>query len=92
MEIDIEQQLNRFRAIRDTKAKPLTQRNEVIKKFVDRLNADRRKVGFKELSPRFYAIKMAQSGLKSVWDLEWFYAYCDDAQNFSSTWWWSLKA
>jgi hypothetical protein len=32
------------------------------------------------------------AGIKSNWDLDWFYGYCNDAQNFSSTWWWSLKA
>ncbi len=91
MDINIEQQLNRYRAVRDNKVKPLTQRNEIIKMFVDRLNEGRREAGFKELSASFYAIKMAQSGLKSVWDLEWFYGYCNESKNFSSTWWWSLK-
>lgn len=92
MEIDVEKQLERFRAIRNPQEKPKVQRNELIRLFVDKLNEDRRGAGFKELSPSFYAIKMAQSGMKSVRDLEWFYGYCKEAKNFSSTWWWSLKA
>lgn len=69
----------------------LTQRQELIKRFVDRLNGDR-KGKYKALSPRFYAIKMAQSGITSITDLYWFYRYCEDAKDFSSCWWWSLSA
>ncbi len=68
-----------------------SERAEIVKKFVDKLNADRVRDGRKPLPASFYAIKMAQSGLKSNFDLYWFYGYCNDARNFSSTWWWALN-
>lgn len=68
-----------------------SERAEIVKKFVDRLNADRISSGYKPLKASVYAIKMAQSGLKTNSDLYWFYRYCEDAKNFSKCWWWSLK-
>lgn len=70
---------------------PKSERAEIIKKFVDRLNDDRKSSGRKALGANVYAIKMAEAGLKSNQDLYWFYRYCDDAKNFSSCWWWSLN-
>ena len=68
-----------------------SERAEIIKKFVDRLNADR--IGkYEPLPASVYAIKMAEAGLKTNTDLYWFYRYCDDAKNFSRCWWWALKA
>lgn len=71
--------------------KVLYPRQELIKKFVDRLNADRGGK-FRPLSPAFIASKMYQSGLKNDFLLNWFYGYCNDAKNFSKCWWWSLRA
>lgn len=90
MDIDAEKLLAHYRAIRETK-QPKTERHAIIKMFVDRLNQGRVENGWKELSPQFYAVKMAQSGLKSKSDLYWFYGYCNDAKNFSSCWWWALR-
>lgn len=64
----------------------------LVGKFTDKLDAVRKENGFKKLGAKFYSVKMAQSGLKTVRDLYWFYAYCNDAKNFSKCWWWSLKA
>lgn len=69
-----------------------SERAELVKKFVDRLNAERVSSKYKALPPSFYAVKMADAGLKTNQDLYWFYRYCDDAKSFSKCWWWSLKA
>lgn len=70
--------------------KTLYPRQELIKKFLDRLN-ETRTGKYRPLLPGFVASKMYRSGLKDDQDLNWFYGYCSDAQNFSSCWWWSLK-
>ncbi len=67
-----------------------SERAELVKKFVDRLNGDRLSSGFKALPASFYAVKMAQARL-STNDLYWFYRYCQEAKSFSKCWWWSLK-
>lgn len=71
--------------------KVLYPRQELMKRFVDRINADRLANGYKELSARYIVTKMYQCGLKDDFDLNWFFGYCNDAKNFSSCWWWSLK-
>lgn len=76
----------------EKKEKPLYPRQELIKKFVDRLNASRLEGGYKPLTARFIATKMYQAGLKDDFDLWWFWGWCNDSKNFSSCWWWSLKA
>jgi len=73
------------------KTNTLNERQELIKKFVDRLNLDRSNGGYKPLSPSFYASKMYDAGLNSNFLLWWFWGYCNDSKNFSSTWWWSLN-
>ncbi len=91
---------NPFLAFREALEKKLRQkpkkvlypRQELIKKFVDRLNEDRIASKMTPLPPHIYAIKMYQSGLKTDFLLWWFYGYCNDARDFSKCWWWSLKA
>jgi hypothetical protein len=68
-----------------------SERAEIVKKFVDRLNQERTFAGFNPLKPSVYAIKMADAGLKTNQDLYWFYRYCDDAKSFGKCFWWSLK-
>lgn len=70
---------------------PISERADIVKKFVERLNKSRIENNYKPLPAKFYAIKMAQSGLKSNFDLYWFFKYCDETKNFDKTWWWSLK-
>lgn len=72
--------------------KPLYPRQELIKKFVDRLNADRISGKYKPLPASFYATKMYDAGLKTDFLLWWFWGYCNDSKNFSKTWWGSLKS
>lgn len=84
----------------DIENEKLNPRQEIIKKFVDRLNEDRKTakdkdnkpMKLKPLEPSFVASKMYDSQLNTNRALLWFYGYCDEAKNFSSTWWWSLKA
>jgi hypothetical protein len=64
---------------------------ELIGKFTSVLDGIREQNGFKKLGAKFYSIKMAQAKLTTK-DLYWFYRYCEDAKDFSKTWWWSLKA
>lgn len=69
--------------------KVLSKHQELIKSFVDRLNAGRQ--GRPPLKAGFVASKMAVSGLRDVQDLYWFLRYCEDSKNFSACWWWSLN-
>lgn len=71
---------------------PISERHELISKFTKRLNENRIVDGLKPLSCSFVNFKMAQAGLKTNYDLYWFYAYCNEAINFDKTWWWSLKS
>lgn len=75
--------LSRFQKVE--KSKITNQRQEVLKMFVDRLNADRVASGRKALPPAFYATKMSMLSLQ---DMREFYGYCNEAKNFSATWWW----
>ncbi len=90
--MQIQEILEKYKTRALSKEPVLSERSELLKKFVDRLNSDRVSSGRKPLKAGVYAIKMYQSGLKSNGDLYWFYGYCNDAKNFSSCWWWSLKA
>lgn len=89
--MEIKELLKNYQLKQRDEKTPRSEREEVLKKFTDKLNADRVASGRKPLGGGFYAIKMAQSGVKTKSDLYWFYRYCEDAQNFSSTWWWSLN-
>lgn len=88
--MEIKDLLERYKTIQP---KPIhtSERAELVKKFVERLNYDRVQSGRKALPASVYAIKMANAGLKSNHDLYWFFAYCDEAKNFSATWWWALN-
>ena len=68
-----------------------SERAELISKFTERLNQSREESGFKKLPAKVYSIKMAQSGLKTNFDLYWFFKYLEDSNNFSKTFWWSLN-
>lgn len=70
--------------------KVLNRRQELIKKFVDRINADRSMAGYKPLTARFIATKMYSAGLKTDDRLWWFWGYLNEGKNFSSAWWWLL--
>lgn len=76
---------------RKPQGKVLYPRQELIKKFVDKLNSDRVIGGYKPLPASFYAIKMYDAGLKSDFLLWWFWGYCSESKYFSKTWWWMLN-
>lgn len=66
-----------------------SERASIVKDFVERLNSDRKKEGYKSLRASFYAVKMAHMNLE---DLYWFYKNCETAScGFSRAWWGSLK-
>jgi hypothetical protein len=67
-------------------------KKKVLKQMIFRLNEDRIKSGRKKLSDAFYCIKLAESGMKTSADLYWFHKYCEEAKNYGSCWWWSLKS
>ena len=79
------------RKLNNPEEKVLYPRQELIKKFVDKLNSDRVAGGYKPLPASFYAIKMYDAGLKSDFLLWWFWGYLKESKNFSSTWWWMLN-
>ncbi len=89
--MQIQDLIENYKVGKPTKTFQKSERAEIVKQFVDRLNADRVVMGYKPLRASFYAIKMAESGLKTNSDLYWFYRYCEEAKDFSKTWWWSLK-
>lgn len=73
--------------------KVLYPRQELMKKFVDRLNAKREGTKYHKLNPAFVASRMYQSGLNTDFLLNWFYGYCDDYNgSFAKCWFWALKA
>lgn len=68
------------------------QRQELVKMFLDRLNASRMgqvhpvtKKPLKPLTAAFVASRMRW--WKTNQDLREFYGYCNEGKNFSSTWW-----
>lgn len=77
----------------EKQTKVLYPRQELMKKFVDRINAERAGTKFHKLSPAYIATRMYQSGLNSDFLLNWFYGYCDDYKGgFGKCWFWALKA
>lgn len=89
--MEITELLKNYKIGRDVNV-PKSERADIVKKFVERLNKSRTENKYKPLPARFYAIKMADAGLKSNFDLYWFFKYCDETKNFDKTWWWSLTA
>lgn len=90
--MQIKEILQNYRIQVEVKGQAKSRREEVINNFIEILNSDRLSNGYPKLSAGFIVSKMARAGIKSEQDLYWFYRYCEDAKNFSSTWWWSLDA
>ena len=70
---------------------PISERHELVKKFADKINANRIRDNMKPLQNAHLNKKMADAGLKSNFDLYWFYKYCDETKNFDKTWWFALN-
>jgi len=82
---------NRFATIQEPKPKSTitNQRQEIVKMFLDRLNAARAGTKYKPLTARTVALRM--QWWKTNQALREFYGYCNEAKNFSSTWWYKTN-
>lgn len=89
--MDFQQILQSYQKEQQPTKAQKSERAEIVKKFVDRLNEDRIKSGYKPLPASVYAIKMAETGLKTNSDLYWFWGFCNDAKHFSKCWWGTMK-
>lgn len=60
------------------------ERQEILKKFVDRINDSRIKGGFKEYPAGYIAVRLYRSGYKTNSMLHMLYGSCSDSINFSA--------
>lgn len=81
--VDID--MSRFQV---AKSKITNERQELIEKFVTRLNNSRKAGGYKPLGAGFYASKMS---LIPTDELHLFYKELDQSKNFCALWWWKIK-
>lgn len=65
-----------------------SERDEVIQKFVDRLNAARAGTKYPPLEPRAVAVKLSHLSVSDLWA---FYGQCEHARSFSRYFWWAIK-
>jgi hypothetical protein len=65
------------------------QRQEIIKMFLDRLNAARLGTKYKPLTAKTVALRL--QWWKTNQELREFYGYCNEGKNFSSTWWYKTN-
>lgn len=70
------------------KDKITNERQDVVRQFVERLNAERDGIKYKKLSPAAVAVKLSHL---NVQDLYYFLRVCKDAKSFSAFFWYSLK-
>ena len=77
--------MSRFQVV---KSKITNERQELLEKFVHRLDTSRIQSGYKPLGPKFYATKMA---LIPTNELHMFYKELDQSKNFCALWWWKCK-
>lgn len=69
---------------------------EILAKFVDRLNAERNPRDGRPYHPALVMARMRDSGINSAALLCWFYSFCDQKaqgapKGFSVTWWQLLE-
>lgn len=64
------------------------ERQDILKKFVDRINAEREADGYRALPPAVFGVKLQ---LLSTKDLYIFYRECEESKNFSKYFWWKVK-
>jgi hypothetical protein len=58
-----------------------SEREELLNKFFDRIDEERKGTKWKPINRRAYAIKL-NIAFKNLWDLQRFYAECNDYGNF----------
>ncbi len=63
-------------------------RNDLIKKFVDRINSDRK---FDKLKPLPFVVFVGKLKHLDDYTIEAFYRDCDNSKNFSRMFWGLLK-
>ena len=73
---------------KDYKTGQAEKRNDLIKRFVIRLNDDRKRSKLKEMEARYYAIKLAPV---KTHELESLYREWDRTGNFSKAFWSRIK-
>lgn len=78
---------NNFRKEKNLE-KITSERQLVLKDFLDRLNPLREKAGYKSLSAKVLAIKL---GHISTEDLKVFYGICKDSKSFGACFWARLR-
>lgn len=66
--------------------KVILQRQENIKKFVDKINDSRAVEEFSPYPPSYIAVRMYRAGYKTDSQLHMLYGSCNDSINFSATW------
>lgn len=64
-----------------------SERAELVKSFLDRLNLERGK--FKPLTAKVVAVKLGK--FKDNRSLYAFYKKCENAKSFGAIFWWSMK-
>lgn len=74
-----------------TKTKAKSERAEILSKIIDRLEDERKLSGYKPLGAGFYAMKMAQIGIKTTQDFYWFDGYLKESKSYCATWWWYIR-
>lgn len=67
---------------------PRSEREELLSKFLDRLNAERAGTTFKPLQARSLGVKLAHIPTGDLWA---FYRQCEAARSFSRYFWWAIK-
>jgi len=90
--LELSQILTQFKEKEENSVKTpqKTERQELIRRFEERINQERQILHLKPLTGAYFAVKLAESGIKTNEDLYWFYSYCDHSRNFGKTWWWAL--
>lgn len=70
------------------KANIRSERDELVQKFLERLNQAREGTKYKPLTARAVAIKLSHVPTRDLWA---FYKQCEQAKSFSAYFFWALK-
>lgn len=87
--LSLADKLQSFKVPDKPKSTITNQRQEIVKMFLDRLNAARAGTRYPPLKARTVAIRL--QWWKDNQSLREFYGYCNEAKNFSSTFFWKTN-